>query len=454
MKRLLCLGLVLAVLLAALAGCAQRANTAADSEQRALSGGVSKPQTGDSSAGDLTADGENTEIPALPDAEHSREYGSASDYVSANDTLAIRVRYPVGDIDALDDAVFDWVDDTADAFRDELADGVQGTFLADYDAYAVNDRVVSVRLSGRLTASHDESPVSVSACFQADRETGEVLTLSALMKEEGESALRRLVAERTGLDAAGEGLLDEWLLLADGLRLYLPGGEILLLTYTELADILTLPGDRPVQETDIDPNKPMVALTFDDGPSVYTTRILDLLETYNVRATFFVVGSRVSSYPDTIRRCAEAGNEIGIHTWSHAKLTELSEEEILAQIVDTYNAVQQYAGFTCAAVRPPTGAYNDTVKAVAAELGLYLANWSVDTLDWQTRDADATYEAIMSDVFDGAIILCHDLYETTAEAMERVIPALIEQGYQLVTVSELLSYSDGGIVPGNLYRYQ
>lgn len=78
----------------------------------------------------------------------------------------------------------------------------------------------------------------------------------------------------------------------------------------------------------------------------------------------------------------------------------------------------------------------------------------MDTLDWQTRDADATYEAVMSDVFDGAIILCHDLYETAAEAMERVIPALIEQGYQLVTVSELLSYSDGGIVPGNLYRYQ
>ena len=113
--------------------------------------------------------------------------------------------------------------------------------------------------------------------------------------------------------------------------------------------------------------------------------------------------------------------------------------------------MKEYAGGTCAAVRPPGGACDDTVKQVAGQLGYILVNWSIDTLDWKTRDTDSTYNAIMSQAADGGIVLCHDLYESTANAMDRVIPELINQGYQLVTVSELLSYNTGGVTPGNLY---
>lgn len=251
---------------------------------------------------------------------------------------------------------------------------------------------------------------------------------------------------------AGADFLSQWLLTASGLKLFLPGkdGQSVEFTYEELMGVLSLPAPERV----IDPSKPMIALTFDDGPSSNTGHILDLLALYGGKATFFVVGNRVSSYADTARRTAEEGHEIGIHTWDHSNLTKLSTDQIKAEILDTQTAVQQYAGATCAAVRPPGGAVNDTVKATAGELGFFLTNWSIDPEDWKTRDADSTYNVIMSQAADGAIVLCHDLYSSTAEAMDRVIPELIAQGYQLVTVSELLSYSEGGIVPGQLYRHR
>ena len=102
-------------------------------------------------------------------------------------------------------------------------------------------------------------------------------------------------------------------------------------------------------------------------------------------------------------------------------------------------------------VRPPYGAYNDTVRYSAYTCNEAIVTWSVDTLDWKTRNANAVYRSIMGSVSDGAIILCHDLHGTTVDAMERVIPDLIEKGYQLVTVSQLLMMKKGEIVAGGVY---
>ena len=209
----------------------------------------------------------------------------------------------------------------------------------------------------------------------------------------------------------------------------------------------------PAQGT-IDPDKPMVALSFDDGPyAPVTNRILDTLRRHGARATFFVVGNRVDDYAGTLRRAVEEGHEIGIHTWSHAKLTKLSADGIRQQVLDTYHAVLNTAGYQCAVVRPPGGSYNQLVRNTIGAEGFYLANWSVDTEDWRSRDADSVYQEIMSAVEDGCIILCHDLYPTTADAMERVIPDLIGQGYQIVSVSELLQYKQGSVEAGRLYRH-
>ena len=102
-------------------------------------------------------------------------------------------------------------------------------------------------------------------------------------------------------------------------------------------------------------------------------------------------------------------------------------------------------------MRPPYGSCNDQVKANAGELGIALINWSVDTLDWKYKNADTVYQAVMDGAKDGAIILCHDLHKTTVDAMEQAIPALIAEGYQLVTVTELLTSDGGTINAGKLY---
>ncbi len=464
MKRMVSVGLALALLFSILmtSGCAQHHVTPSPegSGTVTLAGGSAglkeeaedtpeqgEDASGDSSQEDTSAQEDEPDLSILSQPR-TQQYGSCSNYVQEEGSIHLRLNHPTGDISALDDAVTDWARQTAQDYQATLSEDTVVSLVASYDSYEVNGRVVGVLVTGSLSYSHDVAPQTVMANFNADRTTGALLTLEELLREGGADTLRQMAAERAGVDASRADLLDHWLLTDSGLQLYLDGALAAEFTYLELLGILDLPNP----EREIDPSKPMIALTFDDGPSNNTTHIVELLRFYNSRATFYVVGNRVSSYADTIQYCAAQGNEIGIHTWEHAKLTTLSPQEISDQLTLTEQAVQQYAGVSCASVRPTGGACNDTVKSVAGELGYYLVNWSVDTEDWKTRDADSTYNAIMDGAYDGAIVLCHDLYESTASAMDRVIPELIAQGYQLVTVSELLSYREGGAVPGTLYN--
>jgi len=212
------------------------------------------------------------------------------------------------------------------------------------------------------------------------------------------------------------------------------------------------PTARPVIDPNVDPSRPMVALTFDDGPSIYTPEILDILERYNCRATFCVTGDRLATRTDIVRRAFDLGCEIFGHSWSHRNFTKLKAETIRQELRDTTAAINAITGFSPLLYRPPLGAHDDKVMRVSAELGYSLVNWTVDSRDWSRKDAKKVYNGIMNDVFDRSIVLCHDLYSSTVEAMERVIPDLLAEGYQLVTVSELLYYSDITPVPGKLYR--
>ncbi len=215
------------------------------------------------------------------------------------------------------------------------------------------------------------------------------------------------------------------------------------------------PTEPPISclRTDLDPTAPMVALTFDDGPSGKTTsKILDLLSEYGGRATFCMVGERMEEYSDVVKRAAAGGNEIACHTWSHARLVKKSREDADAEIGDMNDKVLEMTDLEVRFLRPPYGGYNNTVKEICVERGLSIVYWSVDTNDWQTKDASSTFGAIKRRAADGAIILCHDLYSATGSAMEDAIPWLTEQGFQLVTLTELLYYKNGGAVPGTVYK--
>ena len=185
---------------------------------------------------------------------------------------------------------------------------------------------------------------------------------------------------------------------------------------------------------DIPKNTKAVALTYDDGPSKYTNQILDCLEANGAKATFFVVGTNATRYPEILQRADSLDMEIGNHTMSHPKLTSISQTAVATELNSNANAIESAIGKRPTIIRPPYGSYNQSVLNTAGQPFIL---WSIDTLDWKTRNAQKTVQAVLSDVEDGDVILMHDLYSATAEATEVIVPALIEMGFDLVTVSEL-----------------
>lgn len=199
----------------------------------------------------------------------------------------------------------------------------------------------------------------------------------------------------------------------------------------------------------IDPNKKMVALTFDDGPGRYTKDIVNCLKKNDAKATFFVIGSQVDSYKSSVKAASEIGCEIGNHTYTHPDLTRLSEEEIKSQISNTDKKVKNATGKTPTLVRTPYGSVNSKVEQA---VGKPIILWSIDTRDWQTRNKSKTVNAVMGNVKDGDIILMHDIYKPTKEAACTLIVQLKRKGYQLVTVSELAKYRGYTLTRGKVYH--
>lgn len=204
----------------------------------------------------------------------------------------------------------------------------------------------------------------------------------------------------------------------------------------------------------LDPTKPMIALTFDDGPGAEVGRILDVLEKYNARATFFMVGPRVNSKPEIVKRIADLNCELGNHSTNHPQLTKLDAAGIHKEIQTTSDAIKKATGGKGPTVmRPPFGAVNATVKQT---VGLPIIMWSVDTMDWKTRNTQKTIDSVLTYAKDGSVVLMHDIHKPSVDAAVQLIPKLIEKGYQLVTVSELAEargiHLENGVKYSQFYR--
>ena len=190
----------------------------------------------------------------------------------------------------------------------------------------------------------------------------------------------------------------------------------------------------------------LIALTFDDGPSIYTDALLDTLIENESAATFFVLGQRTQTYKQAIIKMAENGSEVAGHSWSHRDLRTLGYEDIKNDLQTTNTAIFELTEIRPTIHRVPYGAFNDNVKNASLELGMAMIQWNLDPRDWQVRNADTVYNNIMSTVKHGSIIVLHDIHATTVEAMKRVIPDLIDAGFKLITVSELLQTIEPGII--------
>ena len=199
----------------------------------------------------------------------------------------------------------------------------------------------------------------------------------------------------------------------------------------------------------IDPSKPMVALTFDDGPQPSVgNRIMDCLAQYGGKATFFMVGERVGSYKTEVQRMVAEGHEVANHTMNHKYLQKLGAAQIQAQVNQGNDAIQAACGVRPTLLRLPGGNHNSTVVANA---GMPMIQWNVDTLDWKTRNADKTVAAVLNHVKDGDIILMHELYGATGDAVARIVPELHKRGFQMVTVSQMAAAKGRSLETGKLY---
>ena len=200
-----------------------------------------------------------------------------------------------------------------------------------------------------------------------------------------------------------------------------------------------------------DPNKKSVALSFDDGPSGNKTlEILNILNDNKAHATFFMVGNRMNSYATVVTTVHNSGNEIGSHTYNHCNLKKTKLSKVLEQEKLTSQIYYDLTGDTLKLTRPPYGSINQKVKE---SLDTIFITWNIDTEDWRYKDVEHIKSEVLDKVNDGDIILMHDSYETTVEAVRQVLPLLYEEGYQVVSVSELAALKGQTLEKNNIYRH-
>lgn len=208
------------------------------------------------------------------------------------------------------------------------------------------------------------------------------------------------------------------------------------LSYIPMVSIISDNNSETVSKDDNLDNsdKKFIAFTFDDGPSKCTSELIDTLELNNSSATFFMLGNRMKYNTDIVKKVYNSNSEIGTHTYSHKRLTSLSNDEIYNEINSSEIIFNDITGDHLKYLRPPYGSYNDHIKG----LGYNIILWNIDPKDWLTRDSKKIYNSVLNNACDGCIVLMHDIYPETIEAVKMLIPTLNEMNYEVVSISNLI----------------
>jgi len=339
---------------------------------------------------------------------------------------------------------------------------------------------------------HGAHPVSLTHFWTFDKKSGEVISLSDLTEQSEKAAEEIVAAARNNLketikqrqqpeldlnETITKETLSNFIITDGGNSLAWPIGQASLLpsaygemtikvpidavakylqnpTARKLANIPKPPEPKP--EPKPAPAVPapapttgnkVIALTFDDGPGPYTAHLLDVLDQYGAKATFFLIGSKVSSQANVVRSIHARGHQLGNHSWSHPELPKLPVDQIAGEIDRTNDAIKQATGVTPAIMRPPYGAVNGVVLEQLRLRGMSSILWSVDTRDWADRNSDIVCSRAVAGARPGAVILMHDIHQTSVNAVPCILSALKQQGYSFVTVQGLL----GNMAPGAGY---
>ena len=338
---------------------------------------------------------------------------------------------------------------------------------------------------------HGAHPVSLTHFWTFDKKSGEVISLSDLTEQSEKAAEEIVAAARNNLketikqrqqpeldlnETITQEILSNFIITDGGNSIAWPIGQASLLpsaygemtikvpiaavakylqnpTARKLANIPKPPAPKPEPaSTPVAPapapapttgNK-VIALTFDDGPGPYTAHLLDVLDQYGAKATFFLIGSKVSSQANVVRNIQARGHQLGNHSWSHPELPKLPVDQIAGEIDRTNDAIKQATGVTPAILRPPYGAVNGAVLEQLRLRGMSSILWSVDTRDWADRNSDIVCSRAVAGARPGAIILMHDIHQTSVNAVPCILSALKQQGYSFVTVQGLIGNMAAG----------
>lgn len=386
--------------------------------------------------------------------------------ISYDKPLSIAFRYPVTGLEKLDSKLTSRAGKIKNDFYNKYSDikkKEKTLRVLDYELFTTQRDVTSVVLlwNDRQKEGYDMIVKDEMAyTYNYSSETGEPLSglqifnvgyktyfseyLNELFKDGYADYLKE---DYTKYLKVNDDNLNNYVLTDGGVRFYFQPGTVLVasagliaieIPYDEMEHIIK----KKASVRYIDPYKPMVALTYDDGPfPKVSNRILNCLSKHDSVATFFMLGQNVKRYPKVVQRKAQLGMELGSHTWSHPNLLELKKKDIKAEINKTNNALINACGQSASVFRPPYGNIDDKILKI---VDMPAVLWSVDTLDWKSRKAKSVVNVVKKiekeDGLDGRVILMHSLYPSTAKATEMLVPWLKKKGYQLVTVSELLQY--------------
>ena len=335
---------------------------------------------------------------------------------------------------------------------------------------------------------HGAHPVSLTHFWTFDKKSGEVISLSDLTEQSEKAAEEIVAAARNNInetikqrqqaeldlnETITQETLSNFVITDGGNSLAWPIGQASLLpsaygemtikvpiaavakylqnpTARKLANIPKPPEPKPVPKpapaapTAANSGGKVIALTFDDGPGPYTAQLLDILDQYSAKATFFLIGSKVSSQANVVRSIHARGHQLGNHSWSHPELPKLPVDQIAGEIDRTNDAIKQATGVTPTVMRPPYGAVNGTVLEQLRLRGMSSVLWSVDTRDWADRNSEIVCSRAVAGAHPGAIILMHDIHQTSVNAVPCILSALKQQGYSFVTVQGLIGNMAAG----------
>ena len=336
---------------------------------------------------------------------------------------------------------------------------------------------------------HGAHPVSLTHFWTFDKKSGEVISLSDLTEQSEKAAEEIVAAARNNLketikqrrqaeldlsETITQETLSNFVITDGGNSLAWPIGQASLLpsaygemtikvpiaavakylqnpTARKLANIPKPPEPKPVPKpapaapTAANSGGKVIALTFDDGPGPYTAQLLDILDQHGAKATFFLIGSKVSSQANVVRSIHARGHQLGNHSWSHPELPKLPIDQIAGEIDRTNDAIKQATGVTPAILRPPYGAVNGVVLEQLRARGMSSILWSVDTRDWADRNSDIVCSRAVAGARPGAIILMHDIHQTSVGAVPCILNALKQQGYSFVTIQGLIGNMVAGV---------